>query len=449
MGRSYIVDDLVEKYLINLQSLDLPFVTGLLIGQIAVQKDYVLLATRTPPREKEPESKISSGSTAVTSLDGIDVQWVSEHAKQVSQMLPGGLSVLGVFLIHPPDLTKEAQNTLRRLLFAVEKCISKGRLWKIPEEDVSDRVMLQICSKTRKAVCRTFDVMDPKCSAKPADWKYQSGVSGSWLSLQCCVSIDLVFPISATSSESMDKCTKEGLLTWAKRIESGICLIDGKRLADDFDVTTGLARGRKNVKASQPKLRCQIIIPAGGLETERRTTATMQPCSGVLAMKGAVHCRAYMYTGKPRAGQAIEAIKRDVMNTVSCRTELLFEDLIMNKGTMSSQQPLPRRVFAPVPGSAVCVCDYMFADESMADVRERFKEMLDCDIPEESIDTSQEAAVENPSNFPSEETMDMVTPEIPAEASKRQKSFQPYIGVAVAAGFALLATGMSLLYLSD
>ncbi|KAJ8274451.1 hypothetical protein COCON_G00090760 [Conger conger] len=445
MGRSYLVDDLVEKYLITLQSVDLPFVTGLLIGQIAVQKDYVVLAAQTPQREKEAENTVSNRSTAASSLDDIDIQWVSEHAKQVSQMLPGGLSVLGVFLIHPPELSKEAQNTLRRLLFAVEKLISKGRLWKITEDDVSERVMLQICSKTRKAICRTFDVMDPKSSAKPADWKYQSGVSGSWQALQCSVELDLEFPISETSA-NMDKCTKEGLQRWAKQIETSLCLINGKCLADNLDVTAGL---KKNAKANQPKLQAQILIPAAMSGVEQRSTASVQTCGGVLTMKGVVHCRAYVYTSKPRARQAVEAIKRDVMNTVLCRTEMLFEDLLMNKGAVSGQQPLPLRVFAPVPGTALCVCDYMFPDEATADVKERFKEMLDCDIPEDSIDTSQEAPVEKQSDIHSEECMGNVTPESPAEATKREKSLRPYIGVAMAAGVALLAMAVSLLYLGD
>lgn len=446
MGRSYLVDDLVEKYLINLQTVDLPFVTGLLIGQIAVQKDYVVLAAQTPQREKDSQGAVSNGSAAASSLDGIDIQWVSEHAKQVSQMLPGGLLVLGVFLIHPPELSKEAQNMLRRLLFAVEKHVSKGRLWKITEEDVSERVMLQICSKTRKAICRTFDVLDPKSSAKPADWKYQSGVSGSWQALQCCVELDLEFPVSDTSSANMDRCTKEGLQKWAKQIETSLCLINGKRLADNFDVTAGL---KKNAKANQPKLQAQILIPAAGLGAEQRSTASVQACSGVLALKGVVHCQAYVHTSKPRAWQAVEAIKRDVMNTVSCRTEMLFEDLRMNEGAVGSRQPLPLRVFAPVPSTAICVCDYMFPDESTADVSERFKEMLDCDIPEDSIDTSQEAAVEKQPNINSEECMDSVTPEVPVESTKRQKPLRPYIGAAVAAGVALLAAALSLLYLGD
>lgn len=57
---------------------------------------------------------------------------------------------------------------------------------------------------------------------------------------------------------------------------------------------------------------------------------------------------------------------------------------------MASQQPLPQRVFAPLPGTSLSLCDYMFPDEGAAEVRERFKEMLDLDIPEEQLDVTKE-----------------------------------------------------------
>lgn len=48
-------------------------------------------------------------------------------------------------------------------------------------------------------------------------------------------------------------------------------------------------------------------------------------------------------------------------------------------------------MFVPAPCSALSLCDYMFPDESTADVAERLKEMLDWDTPEGDIDISLEA----------------------------------------------------------
>lgn len=73
-----------------------------------------------------------------------------------------------------------------------------------------------------------------------------------------------------------------------------------------------------------------------------------------------------------------------------------FKNKIYNYGSVpadlaSGQQDLPRRVFAPLSGSGLSVCDYIFPDESPADVAERFKEMLGCDLSEGDVDTNMEA----------------------------------------------------------
>ncbi|MGH0154836.1 UNVERIFIED_CONTAM: hypothetical protein FKN15_048280 [Acipenser sinensis] len=103
MGRTYFVEDSVEQYLHNiLDTSGKACVTGLLIGQCSPQRDFVLLAVRTPPKE--------------TQSDEVDEEWVVEHATQVSRMLPGGLAVLGVFLGAAPELSIQAQNILRRAL---------------------------------------------------------------------------------------------------------------------------------------------------------------------------------------------------------------------------------------------------------------------------------------------------------------------------------------------
>nr|XP_020483423.1 protein odr-4 homolog [Labrus bergylta] len=106
MGRGYIVDDTVEVYLSKLCEQRACPVTGLLIGQSSAQRDFVIMATRTPQREE---------STAA-SRNCLDKEWVTEHARQVSRMLPGGLSVLGVFIIDDSD-AKDTLMTLQQVGF--------------------------------------------------------------------------------------------------------------------------------------------------------------------------------------------------------------------------------------------------------------------------------------------------------------------------------------------
>ncbi|XP_051717173.1 protein odr-4 homolog isoform X2 [Ctenopharyngodon idella] len=446
MGRSYIVDEAVAKYLGGLQADPGSCATGLLAGQSSPQRDFVVLAVQTPHRESEGQLNSSRGGSP---LDDIDVEWVTEHARQVSRMLPGGLCILGLFLVTPPELSKDAQNTLKRLIFAMDKCIGKGRLWELTEEDVTDRVTLHICSKTKKTVCKTLDVKDPKSSAKPADWKYQTDVSSSWPMLTCSVEVDLQIPLTG-SSDNTDKCIKDGLRRWAKQIEAGNCLISGRQALDDSELLSGQ---KKNIKtAHRQTLPARILV--SDPELDERCSALVQLCSGSIRVRGVVHCRAYIHNNKPKARHAAQAIKRDIINTVSSRVEMFLEDLLINegshKGLCTGQQALPRRVFAPMPFSGLSVCDYMFPDESTADVAERLKEMLDWETPEEDIDIS----LENNQLFsPELEITDdhgsskHVISEV--ENSKIHKAPHYYAGVAVAATIALLATATSLLYFSE
>ncbi|XP_026883773.2 protein odr-4 homolog isoform X2 [Electrophorus electricus] len=448
MGRGYIVEESVEKHLANLSTVAGSCLSGLLVGHSSAQRDFVVLAVQTPRRESEGPPEGQRGSNP---LDDTDVEWVSMHARQVTRMLPGGVGVLGVFLITPPELAKEAQSTLKRLVLAVDKYMSKTRLWDLSEDDVTDRVTLHICSKTRKAVCKTFDVKDPKCSAKPADWKYQSGISSSWPVVTCSVKLDLDIPVTDMSSENLEKCLKDGLKRWAKQIESGVCLINGRLALDDSELLSG---PKKSTRGSQRHtFQIQILVSAEEPEPGQRSSARVQACSGSVCVRGTVHCRAYIHSNKPKARHAAQAIKRDILNTVSSRVEMLLEDLMNEGGPASGQQDLPRRVFAPLPGSGLSVCDYVFPDETPTDVAERLKEILEWDSSVEDIDMRVEACC-SVDALGGENTCDDGVPQegpiqSSTDAGEKPKASHYYAGVTVAAVIALLATATSLLYLTE
>nr|XP_015210553.1 PREDICTED: protein odr-4 homolog [Lepisosteus oculatus]XP_015210554.1 PREDICTED: protein odr-4 homolog [Lepisosteus oculatus] len=451
MGRSYFVEDVVEKYILNLVTAEKAFTTGLLIGQCSPQRDFVVLAVQTAQREEQ----FNQPKQSKVSLVDIDEDWVIGHARQVSRMLPGGLEVLGVFLIASPELSKESQNTLRRLVFAVEKSVVKGRLWKLSEDDVSERVTLHICSKTRKVTCRTFDVQDPKSSAKPADWKYQPGLSSSWSVLQCSVKIDLHIPVPEGSSvKNLDKYVKNRLQKWANLVEDSVILINGHVRPNDKEFTEGQKKTTRG-SGTQQNFNVQLLMPLTGDSSNERLTALVEVCSESIQLNGVVHCKAYIHSNKPKVKNAIQALKRDVLNTVSVRTEMLFEDILLNEDESTSKvisrdrHDFPRRVYAQVPGCSVCMCDYIFPDEAVADLQEHFREILDCDIEEEQIDVTQEA-IEAYSNVNSDAVLEGNFPQVEdCRAPTNHTNIQRNIGVVMAVGMALLATAFSLFYFSD
>ncbi|XP_015236374.1 PREDICTED: protein odr-4 homolog [Cyprinodon variegatus] len=427
MGRSYIVEEDVEGYLSKLCSQLTGPVTGLLIGQSSVQRDFIVMATRTPQNESADAGK------------SVDKEWVSEHARQVSRMLPGGLSVLGVFMVSESD-AKDTLTTLRQFLFSVENLISSEQLWMPAEDDVKDCVTLHINPKTRKTVCRTFDVKDPKSVAKPADWKYQSGVCSSWATVSCWLNIDLLVPLpgSITCTKPVDDCLKEELKVWAQQIERGVCLIEGKKLPEDSEIKTGQ---KKNVRQTYT---AQLLITPDG----QMVPDVVQQCGGSLSVRGAIHSRAFLHSNKPKAKLAEKLLKRDIISTVATRVQMLLEEpqtqTEENKERKQTEQfCLPRRVFCPVKAtSPLCVCDYQFSDEGLSEMTDRFKEMLDIEATEADLDITQELIAEVIES-------DAKAESLTEEAEPPHPWRNNYIGVAMATAVALLASAASMLYLSD
>uniref|UniRef100_A0A2K6ETS2 Protein odr-4 homolog n=1 Tax=Propithecus coquereli TaxID=379532 RepID=A0A2K6ETS2_PROCO len=422
MGRTYIVEETVGQYLSNINLQGKAFVSGLLIGQCSSQKDYVILATRTPPKEelnenlKHPKAK----------LDNLDEEWATEHANQ--------------------------------LIFAMEKSMNRKRLWNFTEEEVSERVTLHICSSTKKIFCRTYDVHDPKSSAKPADWKYQNGLSTSWLSLECTVHINIHIPLSTTSvSYTLEKNTKNGLTRWAKQIENSVYLINGQVKDEDCDLLEGQKKSsRGNTQTTSHCFDVRVLTQLL-LNSDHRSTATVQICSGSVNLKGAVKCRAYIHSHKPKVKDAVQAMKRDILNTVADRCEILFEDLLLNeipekKDSEKEFHILPHRVFVPIPGSTVMLCDYKFGDESAEEIRDHFIEMLDHMIQIEDLEIAEEINTAcMSSSVNSEASLDNTDDEQPKQPIKATivLKIQQNIGVIAAFAVTVLAVGISFHYFTD
>ncbi|KAG8436524.1 hypothetical protein GDO86_007579 [Hymenochirus boettgeri] len=305
-------------------------------------------------------------------------------------MLPGGLLVLGVFLITSPDLSKDVQNALRKLVFAVEKSSMKNRLWHFEEGDVSERIALHICSATRKVTCRTFDVNDPKSTAKPADWKYQNFAS-SWLMIDCNVHLDVTIPLTSSSFQDQQKSTRLGLAKWAKEIENAVVLFNGQTKDINEDLFEDLKKSSRSANHSSPQIITTNILTSSPVIEDTRTTALVQSCKSSLTIHGVVKCRGYVHSNRPKVKDAVQAIKRDILNTTKDRCEILFEDIILN-GLQREKDvwQLPQRVFVPIHGSSLLLCDYLFGDETANDLQSHFLEILDQDVQQDGLEFTEQ-----------------------------------------------------------
>ncbi|KAF2912862.1 hypothetical protein DAI22_10g044601 [Oryza sativa Japonica Group] len=88
-----------------------PAQVGLVVGKLSASSDRALAYSLipTPPTDSgapacsllraapNPKAAKAASSDASSSLD-FDVDWVAEHARQVSRMLLGGMTVIGIYI---------------------------------------------------------------------------------------------------------------------------------------------------------------------------------------------------------------------------------------------------------------------------------------------------------------------------------------------------------------
>ncbi|XP_033732011.1 protein odr-4 homolog [Pecten maximus] len=406
MGRTVLADETIQDYVDKLIKSG-PWNLGLIIGQLTGQKDYAVRLVRTPePVEDEVSEEEEDSDTTKKrrrsdhrpeSLCDVDEKWAATHAKQTIRMLPGGIDVIGIFALAPPNMMQASQVKIRQILFAIHKTLVRGQI--VPDEGaITDRILLQICSTTRKYTCRSIDVGDPKSSFRPADWKNHSG-GDHWICLQSDIAIDLKIPVPARSQNlTFLKQLQSGITPYCKRLCGGIALFNGKLREPtetlDQSEPKGRSKGRDKGQTTQQIQEIKFCIkPEADGVSETRVLENVAK----MAVCGCIHSRAYVY-GKAEVRDGIKALQTDVVRSLMARCELLYEDVIdvvEEESVLKELYNTPVRVFGKLPGTQLDFCDYMFPDEKMEEVTDRIQELLDISITEEKLDlTSERMATE-------------------------------------------------------
>ncbi|KAG1710925.1 hypothetical protein DVH05_013646 [Phytophthora capsici] len=99
-----VVDQVTEFWSKNTKS---SFELGLLVGQVSSSNagDFVLAVVPIPSESESGE--------APTGLTDVSVDWVQEVAQQVDRLLPGGVSVLGLYAVSSRDVSTQLVPYLR------------------------------------------------------------------------------------------------------------------------------------------------------------------------------------------------------------------------------------------------------------------------------------------------------------------------------------------------
>ncbi|PSN52959.1 hypothetical protein C0J52_03625 [Blattella germanica] len=419
MGRTVIAEDNLLPYLIQFARPD-SYVIGLILGQSTDQRDYVVHLARTPrPASKDvKDESIGGGGSSqllneveqlkpLKSIQDVQENWVADHAKHVTRMLPGGMWVLGIFIVGPGDLFGDAKavSRIRAVLHHIKKNLSSNAFLH-GNSSSPEKLALHLCSTTQRYTCRSFDTNSMGSSVRPVDWKFQSG-STRWHQLDCQYDLDHIFPTSIEKqTESLKKRLQDILLSVSENIKSSVCMIDGE-LRDSSEALDALGKKKKpkasgkgsNVGEAKP-LNVSLYIPCDN-NVQKNEDVKVVHCCGEMNFLGNLASRVFLHQ-KATVEEAVQAVKQDIVRSLASRLELHWDSLIEEEhGSPEERLTLhepPRRVLVPLPCCKVTLSDYLFPGEGPSEALISLQELLDLQVEESDVQKDLEVQAD-PSEF--------------------------------------------------
>jgi len=461
MGRTLFVEESLEEYCSSYVGTEKQQV-GLVLGQVSAAKDFAIHFARCPdPVEDEVEIEMSSSDDDVVvisnkqkkkdagkAVDEIDNRWVIEHARQVNRMLTGGISVVGMYVICGPQFLNQNLAKLKQCLASVHKRTEKNKYIRrsLPH---SDRYLIHFCTSSRKLTCKTIDLHDDQSSLRPAEFKFQQVLSG-WTSVSCSVDVQIDFVVpEAHEAHSLEQRLIQGCQEGLDEIWNSYAVLGSSLVDEDAPIVV-------NIKdKGKPK----TLNNSVDLVLHSEVKGSKSPCvrkensMGHVKFIGSLCSKAYVHS-KATFGDAVKALKADIIRSILARTELLCEEAEINNIYHMDEWSLvsPTRVFAPFKKSGIFLSDYIFKDEVAADSIGRFLELLNITPTEDCLsylEHSPDSAEVSMMLQQGDRSPDMHS-EIGSELSSSFREEEPQgkkvVGIAIAALAALFAAALNFMW---
>ncbi|KAJ9574644.1 hypothetical protein L9F63_008176 [Diploptera punctata] len=419
MGRTVIAEDNLLPYLIQLGNSD-SYVVGLILGQSTDQRDYVVHLARTPrPATKDVKDESISGEDSTQQLNQIEQlkplksiqdikeNWIADHAKHVTRMLPGGMCVLGIFVVGPGDVfgDNKAVSRLRAVLHHIKKKLSTNNFL-YGNSQSSEKLALHLCSTTKRYICKAFDTNNISSTSHPVDWKFQSP-STRWHQLDCQYDLDHVFPTSTDrQTQPLKKHLQDILSAVSENIKLSVCMIDGE-LRDASETLDAIGKKKKTKVSGKSSnvgegktFNVSLYIPCDKT-LEINEDIQVVDCCGEMNFLGNLASRVFLHQ-KSTVTEAVEAVKQDIVRSLASRLELHWDSLIEEEhGSPEERMTLhepPRRVLVPLPNCRVTLSDYLFPGEGPSEALLSLQELLDLQVEETEVQKDLEVQAD-PADF--------------------------------------------------
>ncbi|KAL3139847.1 hypothetical protein ABBQ38_004145 [Trebouxia sp. C0009 RCD-2024] len=301
------------------------------------------------------------------------VESVVEHGVQVAAMLPGGVSVLGVYLYGPDAAFANASRQMCLMLDGITSGATTP----------ADKLLF-ISSKSRKLLCKQHSAGTANAAALHVCEFKLGPMLPNFSIMTCRYQAIITLPV-LDNAHQLSTHVEAAIAAESQRIQQSIGSIQGMP-----------ASGTTLVQDMQQPLVVELLSPpACCFAAEHRTTEEAS-VSGRVLLEGVLHGRAVV-SKKDTLAAAVDFLKADLIGSLQARVDLLLaeaDDLLSAGGTAAlasskpamltppSSQPdahitlrLPARVFFPVK-QVLSFSDYLATGESFAEMSDRLQPLL-------------------------------------------------------------------------
>ncbi|KAI5082817.1 hypothetical protein GOP47_0002560 [Adiantum capillus-veneris] len=397
MVRAVIGDETyVEGFIDSVLQSGITLQVGLAVGRVGIGsgRDAVFALIPTPQNEGqevahlEGESakeldkrKGTKGKSPAQSLQ-IDMDWVAEHARQVSKMLVGGIRVVGCFILASESVFKSSA----ALLWQTSKMVALALDASFNKLSLDDLLLMHFSFSPRRVSCKncSFELGYGSSSFRPCEWRAAKTLSGLH-SISCLYRFECRAPVYA--KEPTKKRLLDTLLSAVDaettRLEAALVLSDGSLVVED------------KALIGDTDHEVEMFLPFDCPPTDIRNGEV----SGLAIVSGSIQAHAYGFSRDPWS-RAASDLKADIVKSLRSRLEILHDEIdnfskdvnpITNgehtvhplqrvEGTSEFRCKLPRRLLFPWL-EGVFLCDYLQEGESLQDVDGRLKDLLHVNNP--------------------------------------------------------------------
>ncbi|GLH09052.1 Protein odr-4 homolog [Gryllus bimaculatus] len=396
MVRVVVAEESILPYLKGLQCGE-NYEIGLIIGQNTGQRDYVIHLARTPlaapiTSKESSENKPINRYAIIKALRDIDEAGIAEHAKHVTRMLPGGMFVLGIFVVGPGDIFADSSSVskLRSVLLRIKKVLLSNKFLH-GDSPCAEKLVLHLCSTTQRYVCKMLNPDNNIGTPLPVDWKFQSHPT-KWHQLDCQYELDHIFPVITDKiAQPLRKNLQEILAAMDEQVQTAVCVLDGEmRDSSETIESMGKKRKGKNSKTAIEEAKvvnASLYIPCD-IHVGKEQDLQIIDCCSEMKFLGVLASRVFLHQ-KATVEEAVQALKGDVIRSLASRLEMHWDSLIEEEhGSPEEHVTLhepPRRVLVPLPHCRVTLSDYLFPGEGASEALISLEELLDLQVKESDV----------------------------------------------------------------